>query len=281
MLDITEDVIRFRHTQKHIGINPAGVYVFDTPEEADSRLVDDMEEVLQTSMPKEGLILSTGSSYESVYRIMAERHDRLAGILKELILINQDELSGIPENDPLSFRRYMREKLFAEFPELKEENWIIPHPGAHPVASLEKFKEQLKTVQSIKLAMLGIGPDEDPKKGLEPSPHIAFIRPNTPLDVLAEIVDLDEITRHANSNGDPENYPAKAITHGPANVLRAENLFLLAKGLHKQQNMKKVLLGKFDPGASATLVQIAPRVTHYLDREAAELTLSTMGKGGK
>lgn len=293
MLDITEDVIDYR--RRHIGasevpegytyLDPAGVYVFDTPEEADSILADDMEEVLQTAKPREGLILSTGSSYENIYDTMAKRRDRFARILQKLILINQDELRGIQENDPRSYRTYMRRKLFDRFPELREENWIIPNSVTEASESLRVFIEQLRTVRSIKLAMLGIGPDGDPEKGLEASPHIAFIRANTAMNVLAEIVDLDERTRHANSGGAPENYPVRAITHGPANILRAQEIFLLAKGPSKRQNMKRVLLDKFDLEASATLVQIAaltmgqkpkPRVTHYLDREAAGLTLSTI-----
>lgn len=292
MLDITKSVKDYRQShvnpdlmpQGYVYRNIAGVYVFDDPEEADANLVNGMERVLQTAHPGEGIILSTGASYIPVYDIMADRRTKLAWLLKRLVLINQDELAGVEKNDPRAYCRYMRERLFANFPELGEENWIIPDSSLRPEQALDLYLLQLRNVQTVRLAMLGIGPDADSDKGLLASPHVAFIRPGTALDVLAQIVDLDETTRHVNSNGRPENYPARAISHGPADLVRAKDIFLFAKGQRKQQNIARVALGALDLNVTATVVYAVKReeaqennLTFFLDKEAAETTLDILG----
>ncbi|MFA6992394.1 MAG: 6-phosphogluconolactonase [Candidatus Gracilibacteria bacterium] len=291
MLDFTEKVEKYRNTHCNPQAIPdgfvrreiSGVYVFGDPENADIHLVDEMEGILRTAEAGEGLILSTGSTFKNPYKIIVERRKKFADILGKLLLINQDELLGILQDDPHSYRRYMRERLFSKLPEIDEKNWIIPNPELNDEAALNVFVRQLKTVQKIRLALLGIGPDGDKSNGLPSSPHIGFIEAGTPLDVDAKIVKLDERTRHANSGGKPEEYPERAISHGPANVLKAETIIMLAKGSNKKENMKRVLLGDFDLNIPATLVQIAPRmestrrkVIFLLDCAAAASTIEEL-----
>jgi len=292
MLDITKKVEEHRNAHCKPSAIPdgyepreiSGVYVFEHTEDADACLVDEMESILADSEAGEGLILSTGSTFENPYKIMAERRQRLAKILENLMLINQDELLGIKQDDPRSYHRYMRKRLFSKFPELDERNWIIPNPELGGEEALEIFIRQLETVQKVRLALLGIGPDADPERKLAASPHIGFIEPGTPLDVLAKVVKLDRRTRHANGNGNARDYPTHAISHGPANVLKAETIIMLAKGPKKKENINRVALRNFNLKVAASLVQIAKKndggrrkdVKILMDHAAAESTFKTL-----
>jgi 6-phosphogluconolactonase/glucosamine-6-phosphate isomerase/deaminase len=94
---------------------------------------------------------------------------------------------------------------------------------------------------------------------------------------MAKIVQLDKRTRHANSGGMPGKYPSEAISHGPASVLKAETITMLAKGGNKKDNMGLVVLGDYNPEIPASVVLIAPEIKEiqrdvrfFMDCDAAE-----------
>ena len=260
------------------------MYVFDTLEEASRGFVGGVERVLESAKPDEGVICSTGKTFESIYDIMAGGRDRFSELLEGLFLISQDELMGIAEDDPISYTRYMRERLIRTIG-LHESKWVIPNPTMAPLEALRIYIRKLEAIKSVRLAMLGIGPDSDPENGLPASPHVGFITPGTPLHVMAQLVQLDETTRSVNSSGHPNDYPPLAITNGPANILRAMEILPIATGSRKQQNMKRILLGGFDSQVPTTLLHLIsrdvpgwpePRVSYYMDRDAAGATLDEL-----
>ena len=255
----------------------ASVYVLDNPG-LDQGVVNRTHEILETAQQHDGVVLSTGGTFESIYEVMGEQKAHFEALLKGLVLINQDELYVIDEEDRLSYTHYMRARLFSALQEPIRGEWIIPDPSRPPEEALAAFHRQLIAVNRVKLGLLGIGPDAKGK--LKASPHIGFIAPDTPLDSFADIVKLDHATRCA--NGDKETYPRKAITHGPANVLRTQALLAVAKGSRKKQNMADVVLGDFSPAIPSTLMQIVradiedASVEFFLDTDAAGVIMTRM-----
>jgi len=103
--------------------------------------------------------------------------------------------------------------------------------------------------------------------------HIGFNEPGTPFGSLTHRVRLTESTREANRRFFPpgEEPPTEAITMGVRSIMQARRILVLATGEAKAEAVAKAILGPVTEEVPASVLQLHPNVTWWLDEAAAHL----------
>ncbi|EKP94239.1 glucosamine-6-phosphate deaminase [Thermaerobacter subterraneus] len=226
--------------------------------------------------PSLRMLLPTGHTPLGMYRRLVEitRHEGLRWDRAQVFLL--DEYLGLGPEDPGSFRRYMAEHLLRHLnpaPAVDSLNGRAADPGSECARY-----EQALAAAGLDLVVLGIG-----RNG-----HIGFNEPGSPFTSRTRVVTLTADTRRANApdfGGDPEAVPPQALTVGIATILEGKEIFVLAAGAAKAPAVERAIQGPLDPAVPASALQRHPRVTWFLDREAAagldpELVPAGVGGGG-
>ena len=177
--------------------------------------------------------LATGNTMIGLYERLAEALNTVRADLSLLSTWNLDEYSldgrlPVPHDHPLSYWRYMHEKLFSKFdPALgfREENAHFPDPAAP-----EAYDPAIAAAGGLDLQLLGIGFNG----------HIAFNEPMHESEISVEefgklptrVLPLTQETIAQNTavtaGGDSSLVPRFAATMGMAPILAARRCLLLA-----------------------------------------------------
>ncbi len=214
--------------------------------------------------------LSTGSTPETVYAQLVERHRTGLLSFQNITTYNLDEYYPISPLDPKSYRFYMHRHLFGQVD-------IVPHqahvldgtvPEAFAAEHAAQFDRWIAADGGLDLQLLGIG-----RNG-----HIGF---NEPTDLSVEqalslptrLVELHLITRAdaARDFGGVDHVIPRALTMGIAPILAARSILLLATGAHKAEAVACALNGPMTAEVPASLLQsVADKVIWVLDEPAAQ-----------
>ena len=125
------------------------------------------------------------------------------------------------------------------------------------------YDKEIAAAGGVDLQLLGIGNNG----------HIGFNEPGTPFGSLTHIVELTESTREANKRffASIDEVPTHAVTMGIKTVMQARSIILMAIGPAKAPIMKEMLQGPVTEKVPASVLQLHPDVTVYMDYEAAKL----------
>lgn len=177
--------------------------------------------------------LATGNTMIGLYERLAESLNAARADLSLLSTWNLDEYSAdggaaVPESHPLSYARYMRERLFSKFDPargFRMENAHFPDPAAP-----EAYDPAIAAAGGLDLQLLGIGFNG----------HIAFNEPMRESEISAEafgalptrVLPLTPETIAQNTavtaGGDGTLVPRFAATMGMKPILAAKRTLLLA-----------------------------------------------------
>src|SRR6266571_4678153 len=211
--------------------------------------------------------LATGSTPLGIYRELIRRHRAGEVDFARVVTFNLDEYYPMPPDSPHSYRRYMRENLFAHV-NIRPEHVHIPD-GSVPREALAEYcaayEQAIAAAGGIDFQLLGIG-----KSG-----HIGFNEPGSSRHARTRRVTLDTVTRRdaaADFFGE-DNVPREAITLGVSTILEAREIALIATGEHKAEIVRRAVEGDVSQDVAATYLQAHGNATVYLDlAAAAELT---------
>ena len=196
--------------------------------------------------------LATGNTMIGLYERLAEAFNAARADLSLLSTWNLDEYSAdgrspVPESHPLSYARYMREKLFSKFdPSLgfREGNAHFPDPAAP-----EAYDPALAAAGGLDLQLLGIGFNG----------HIAFNEPMREDEITADafaalptrVLPLSAETVAQNTavtaGGDASLVPRFAATMGMAPILAARRCLLLACFAEQQAPLRAIFARGGEP----------------------------------
>jgi glucosamine-6-phosphate deaminase len=213
--------------------------------------------------------LATGNTPIRVYEHLVRMHREGNLSFEHVHTFNLDEYYPMSAFDPNSYRRYMHERLFEAVG--LESNQTHVFDGSVPAAYADEhaaqFDRWIEAEGGLDLQLLGIG-----RNG-----HIGF---NEPVDLPVEealtlgsrLVELHPITKEdaALEFGSPLAVPDRALTMGPATILGAREILVLAFGERKSEVVGRALGPEIGMELPATLLQRARgRVTWILDPAAA------------
>ena len=136
--------------------------------------------------------------------------------------------------------------------------------GTNPDAAdaCAKYNAIIHSVGGINLQLLGLGLNG----------HIGFNEPGTPFGSTTHLVHLSESTRRANARffASMDEVPTDAVSMGIRTVVNARAILLFAQGDIKANIIREAIYGPVTEAVPASVLQLHPNVTLYLDAEAAK-----------
>lgn len=234
--------------------------IVTTREEAAKRAVEQYA-MLLCKKPHAVLGFATGSTPLSLYAQLAEACRRGELTFAKATSFNLDEYVGLEESNPQSYRYFMNRNLFSHI-DLPLERTHVPNGSSASGALADEYEAQIQSAGGIDLQLLGIGHNG----------HIGFNEPGTPFGSTTHVVHLSESTRQANARffSSIDEVPAKAVSMGIKTVMNARAILLFAQGESKADIIRAAVCGPVTEEVPASVLQLHPDVTLYLDPEAAK-----------
>jgi glucosamine-6-phosphate deaminase len=207
--------------------------------------------------PAAVLGLATGGTMEPLYReLVAMKLD-----WSKLTTFNLDEYVGLSPQHPQSYHSFMWEKLFGRV-NIAIKSVNIPDGLAKDVpAACENYERKIFSAGGIDLQLLGIGTHG----------HIGFNEPTSSLASRTRIKTLTPQTLRDNARffGSESAVPHHVITMGIGTILESRHCALLAFGKKKARAIADAVEGPVTAMNPASALQLHPKVTVFLDEEAA------------
>lgn len=189
--------------------------------------------------------LATGNTMITLYEELAEKFNAAKADLSLLTTWNLDEYAvddhtAVAHDHPLSYWKYMHEKLFSKFDSalgFREENARFPDPAAP-----EMYDPAIAAAGGLDLQLLGIGFNghiafNEPMKEAEISVEAFGALPTRVLPLSQETIDQNT---HVTANGDSSLVPRYAATMGMAPILAAKKCLLLACFAEQEAPLKAI-----------------------------------------
>lgn len=227
------------------------------------------EVILERLRKKPDLVLglATGSTPIGVYRRLREAHARGEVSFAQVRTFNLDEYLDVPADHPQSYRTFMRKHLFDGIDIRPENIHFPPSDGGDLVRRCADYERAIVDAGGIDVQLLGIG-----RNG-----HIGFNEPTSSLASRTRVKTLTERTLEDNARfyGPGERPPVLAVTMGIGTILDAREILLQAIGPKKAQAVRSMVEGPVSSFFPASALQLHPRVTAFVDREAGSLLTMT------
>ena len=203
---------------------------------------------------------ATGSTPLGLYAELVRLNKEGKISFKDASSFNLDEYVGLDGTHDQSYRYFMDHNLFDHIDIDKSRTRV---PSGIDTSDPAAYDKEIAAAGGVDLQLLGIGNNG----------HIGFNEPGTPFGSLTHIVELTESTREANKRffASIDEVPTHAVTMGVKTVMQARSIILMAIGPAKAPNMKEMLQGPVTEKVPASVLQLHPDVTVYMDYEAAKL----------
>ena len=203
---------------------------------------------------------ATGSTPLGLYAELVRLNKAGEISFKDASSFNLDEYVGLDGSHDQSYRYFMDHNLFDHIDIDKSRTRV---PSGIDTSDPAAYDKEIAAAGGVDLQLLGIGNNG----------HIGFNEPGTPFGSLTHIVELTESTREANKRffASIDEVPTHAVTMGVKTVMQARSIILMAIGPAKAPIMKEMLQGPVTEKVPASVLQLHPDVTVYMDFEAAKL----------
>jgi len=213
--------------------------------------------------PEAVIGFATGGTPMGLYEELIGKYNQGEIDFSGITTFNLDEYVGLTREHPQSYYHFMWENLFSKV-NVKKENIHFPLGiFTDATAVCRQYEAQIEATGGIDLQILGIGTNG----------HIGFNEPADTFEISTHLVDLADETIEANARffGDKAEVPRKAITMGVGSIMKAKSILLLASGKNKAEAVSHIYSGFVDPKVPASVLQLHPKVTLVVDKEAAQL----------
>jgi len=237
------------------------IVILDTPEQVAeygaARFID-----LLTKKPDAALGLATGSTPIQLYKTLIRHFEQGDVSFRDARTFNLDEYLGLTGDHPQSYRHFMNTQLFDHIDINRNRTRVPDGATEDPLAACEAYEDDIHDAGGIDLQLLGIG-----RNG-----HIGFNEPSSSLASRTRVKTLTPDTVKANQRFfKPDEFqPNLAITMGIGTIMEARQILLLATGESKAAAVREAVEGPVAARCPASILQMHPRATLVLDRDAAQ-----------
>lgn len=211
--------------------------------------------------PRAVLGLATGDTPLGTYQELIRLHREQGLDFSQVVTFNLDEYIGLgPEHDQ-SYHYFMKANFFNHI-NIRPDNVHIPNGMAEDLmGACQQYELDIKEAGGIDIQLLGIGANG----------HIAFNEPGSSLGSRTRVKALDQKTIQDNVRffKHMDDVPRFAITMGIGTIMDSRRILLLAKGASKAHAIAITVEGPVTALVPATIVQLHPRATIIVDKEAA------------
>lgn len=211
------------------------------------------------------MIMACAPSQDDFYSSLIQLAREAPDIWKRVTIFHMDEYAGLTEDQPQSFRSYLRHAFLdhvpvAAFHPLRGE-------ASDPEAEAWRY-DSLLAESTIDIISLGIGENG----------HIAFNDPPVADfndNRLVKLVELDPICRQQQVNDgcfpSLDAVPLRALTLTLPVFARAEMLVCVVPGSRKAEAVKRTLFHPVGSSCPATLLRQHANSHLFIDADAASL----------
>jgi glucosamine-6-phosphate deaminase len=207
------------------------------------------------------IILATGTSqFETLNQLIAEPDIDWSRVT----MFHLDEYIALPITAKASFRKYLKERFLDKVPALKAAYLI---DGENNPEEECKRLAGLISAHPIDVALVGVGENG----------HLAFNDPPADFDTEQAylVVALDEQCRRQQLNegwfNSLEEVPRQAISMSVKQILKAKHIICSVPDSRKALAVKNCLEQPVDNRYPASILQVHPDCTYYLDEASASL----------
>lgn len=211
--------------------------------------------------PDAVLGLATGRTPIGFYQELVKAYLRREISFAKVKTFNLDEYVGVNRSSRDSFWTYMQTQLFSQV-DIRQENInMLDGTASNLQDECINYERLIEDAGGIDLQLLGIGLDG----------HIGFCEPGTAVDKRTFVVDLTELTMQSNQETFTElkKSPSQGLTMGPATIMEARKILLIANGKNKRAIVKKALYGSVTTKVPASILQRHLDCTCVLDALAS------------
>ncbi len=242
------------------------VVILDSPEAVTQFAADEVCTLLNSRKNDPNgyvLGLATGGTPLGLYRELIARYSRGEMSFAKVETFNLDEYVGLVPESPNSYHYYMRENLFNHIDIDLSLTHVPETCGVDLVESAASFEHKIEQAGGIDLQILGIGADA----------HIGFNEIGSSLGSRTRVKTLTQRTLQDNARyfGSIDEVPQTALTMGIATILECQSILLLATGASKAKAIRDSVEGPITASVPASALQLHPRVTLAIDRQAASM----------
>jgi glucosamine-6-phosphate deaminase len=207
------------------------------------------------------IILATGTSqFETLNQLAAQ-----PGIdWGQVSMFHLDEYIGLPVTAKASFRKYLQERFLNQVPALKAA--YLVNGENNPEAECARLAALIQA-HPVDVALVGVGENG----------HLAFNDPPADFDTEQPylVVELDEQCRRQQLNegwfNTLEEVPARAISMSIRQIMKSKHIICSVPDSRKAQAVKDCLERPVDNRYPASILQLHPHCSYYLDEASAAL----------
>jgi len=212
------------------------------------------------------IILATGSSqFETLKQLISEKDIDWS----KVVMFHLDEYIGLPESSNASFRKYLKERFLEKVPSLKAS--YLVNGENDPVSECVRLKRFIE-LHPIDVALVGIGENG----------HLAFNDP--PADFAVQepyiIVELEEQCRNQQFKEgwfeSVSDVPTKAISMSISQICKSKYIICSVPDSRKAKAVKDCLEEPVSNLYPASVLQLHPNCTYYLDKNSSALLSSNL-----
>lgn len=207
--------------------------------------------------------LSTGQTTKNMHAIVSEIYRQYPFDTGRVTLFNVDELTNLPRSYAGCCYTMIAEQIARPL-NIPDERFLMPRTLCDDFeAECRDFQQALEARGGIDLQMLGLGYNG----------HIGINQPGTPFGSETWVSPMDPIfeARVRKETGVPPDYPLGGLTLGIRTIMHARHIILIAKGAHKAEMVRQMLLGPVTEEIPASVLQLHPNCEFLLDADAASL----------
>lgn len=205
------------------------------------------------------IILATGTSqFETLHQLIAGKKIDWS----KVTMFHLDEYIGLSITHPASFRKYLQERFISKVTELKAAYLI--DGKTDPKEECERLG-RLISKHPIDVALVGIGENG----------HLAFNDPPADFDTEQPylIADLDEACRKQQLGEgwfkSIDEVPPQAISMSVKQIMKSKSIVCSVPDARKATAVKNTVEQKVSNHYPASILQLHPACTLYLDKAAA------------
>lgn len=241
------------------------IIVADDREALDTQAAKMGVETIKSAIERNGhatIILATGTSQVGMLERLVDPDNEVPW--DKVTAYHLDEYVGVGEDNPASFRGYLRERFVDHAPGV--EFVPINADADDIVEELTKLSERIQAAK-IDLCFCGIGENC----------HLAFNEPPANFEGAAPFtgVQLDDVSRVQQVKEgwytDLDSVPRTAISMSISQMMKAEKIICVVPDERKATAVKNAFTGDVDPQYPASILQKHTNCVVFLDPESAGL----------
>jgi len=201
------------------------------------------------------LCAAAGNSPAGLYRELAAEAERKTDLFRSLRVIKLDEWLGVPASDAASCEHFLRSRLLDPLAIAPERYIAFDSETADPLQECARVQGELERRGPIDLCVLGLG-----KNG-----HVGLNEPGPSLQPRCHVAKLSEETLGHAMMSAREPKPARGLTLGIGDILRAGKILLLVTGEGKGRVTARFLDGAVTTDLPASFLWLHHDLEVFLD----------------